>query len=228
MAKLYPPIIEGTLPAFYSTEKEGGTASVKLVVPFSMNKSVPFSEVSGMYLKMKTISNNAYIITKEESKVLDDENFTDTQIIFDLSTEVAKNQLNLGQSYKIQIAYIDKTNTVGYYSTVGIAKYTSEATLEIIDLEPEIDNRHLYTYKGSYHQSKDLTERVYSYWFNIYNSNKQLVTTSGEQLHNIDSDVSPVEIETVTITDENNNETTKTEVQIKDFLYSTDTDKTSE
>ena len=35
MAKLYPPLIEGTIPAFYS---ENGI--VKITIPFSMNKAV--------------------------------------------------------------------------------------------------------------------------------------------------------------------------------------------
>ena len=44
--KLYPPVIEGTIPAFYGTV---------LTVPFVMNKSVSTSEFSGFALKMKTI-----------------------------------------------------------------------------------------------------------------------------------------------------------------------------
>jgi hypothetical protein len=41
--KLYPPNIEGTIPAFYGS---GGTA--QLIVPFSMNRTVSKSEVKGM------------------------------------------------------------------------------------------------------------------------------------------------------------------------------------
>ena len=36
MAKLYPPQINGTIPAFYN-DKEGATM---MVVPFSMNRAV--------------------------------------------------------------------------------------------------------------------------------------------------------------------------------------------
>ena len=35
MSKLFPPILEGTIPAFYS---ENGI--VKITIPFSMNKAV--------------------------------------------------------------------------------------------------------------------------------------------------------------------------------------------
>ena len=52
MAKLYPPNIEGTIPAFYT---EGTT---KIVVPFSMNKAVGKSEVYGFSLKIKYVDGN--------------------------------------------------------------------------------------------------------------------------------------------------------------------------
>ena len=51
--KLYPPNIEGTIPAFYGTT---------LVVPFSMNKAVSKIEVEGMAIKIKTIQSGSYII----------------------------------------------------------------------------------------------------------------------------------------------------------------------
>jgi hypothetical protein len=40
--KLYPPNIEGTIPAFY------GKGTATLTVPFSMNRTVSKSEVWGM------------------------------------------------------------------------------------------------------------------------------------------------------------------------------------
>ena len=41
MAKLFPPVIEGIIPAFYS---ENGI--VKITIPFSMNKAVSKKQVS--------------------------------------------------------------------------------------------------------------------------------------------------------------------------------------
>ena len=58
MAKLYPPNIGGTIPAFC---RDGGT--VKLTVPFSMNRAVGTAEIAGFVLKMKTV-NGTYIGTK--------------------------------------------------------------------------------------------------------------------------------------------------------------------
>mgnify|MGYP003318917547 CR=1 FL=1 len=36
MAKLFPPLIDGTIPAFYSNDE----GAVKITVPFSMNRAV--------------------------------------------------------------------------------------------------------------------------------------------------------------------------------------------
>jgi hypothetical protein len=44
--KLYPPIIEGTIPAFSGSE---------LIVPFIMNRSVSEGQVAGFALKLKTV-----------------------------------------------------------------------------------------------------------------------------------------------------------------------------
>lgn len=54
MAKLYPPVIEGTIPAFNGTT---------LVVPFSMNRSVSQAQINGFALKIKTIQSNTYVVT---------------------------------------------------------------------------------------------------------------------------------------------------------------------
>ena len=47
MSKLYPPYIEGTIPAF--CENKQGT--VIMTVPFSMNRAVNKKQVSGVCLK---------------------------------------------------------------------------------------------------------------------------------------------------------------------------------
>ena len=55
IGKLYPPYIEGTLPAFCDA-KEGTV----LTVPFSMNRAVNKKEVAGFVLKMKNIQSDKY------------------------------------------------------------------------------------------------------------------------------------------------------------------------
>lgn len=58
MAKLFPPIIGDTIPAFYS---ENGI--VKITIPFSMNKAVSNQQVSGFVLKVKTVQSSTYLLT---------------------------------------------------------------------------------------------------------------------------------------------------------------------
>ena len=58
MAKLFPPVLEGTIPAFYS---ENGT--VKITVPFSMNRAVSSAQVKGLALKIKTAQSSSYLYT---------------------------------------------------------------------------------------------------------------------------------------------------------------------
>ena len=60
MAKLYPPYIEGSIPAFYGTS---------LTVPFSMNRSVGRQEVSGIALKVKTIQSNSFLFEDSNGMV---------------------------------------------------------------------------------------------------------------------------------------------------------------
>jgi hypothetical protein len=60
MAKLYPPQIEGTLPAFYDTEEK-----TEIVIPFIMNKTVGWTEIKGLIIKIKNIQNNELVTAIE-------------------------------------------------------------------------------------------------------------------------------------------------------------------
>ena len=59
MARLYPPQIEGVIPAFYGTT---------LVVPFVMNKTVNNNQVIGMVIKIKSIYNNSIVYENKIGK----------------------------------------------------------------------------------------------------------------------------------------------------------------
>jgi hypothetical protein len=59
MVKLYPPILEGTLPAFYSDEK----GIVNITIPFSMNRAVSHTQIGGFELKIKTVQNGNFLYT---------------------------------------------------------------------------------------------------------------------------------------------------------------------
>ena len=171
--RLYPPNIEGTIPAFYGTE---------LTVPFSMNKSVSQDSVYGMQIKIKSVQSGAYLLTSDTTNITYGPYYKAT---FNLSEENSK--LRVGQHYKIQIAYIGQDEEVGYFSTVAVVKYTEKPQIEIKDLDYSIINNHIYEYIGLY-SNVDLSEKVYSYRFDLYDMENNLIQTSGEKLHNADND----------------------------------------
>lgn len=183
MARLAPPIVEGTIPAFW------GTA---ITVPFAMNRSVSTEQVAQMVLKIKTIASSTYLGTVKGN--IDWKTMT---VRFELSeqVEIVKN-LHPGQFYKIQMAFQDYAidakgkkidGEIGYYSAVSVVKHTSQPTVVIDGLKTNLINNHTLTYIGHYSQegeNADTTEKEYKYQFTIYDSNKNIYMTSGEQLHN--------------------------------------------
>jgi hypothetical protein len=98
-------------------------------------------------------------------------------------------KFKIGQYYKVQIAYVNN-DTVGYYSSVAVAKYTTKPNITINTLNEKNLNSHSYSYTGVYSQEHgDTTERVYSYKFNLYNAENVLVSTSGDLLHDTTKDI---------------------------------------
>ena len=195
MAKLFPPLIEGTIPAFYSNE-----GTVKITVPFSMNRAVNKKQVSGFVLKAKTVQSSTYLFTirNQDSNTF---NMEDSPwVTFTLSAQDAS-YLRVGQFYKFQIAYIDNTGSngeIGYYSTVATAKYTQKPVLYISTANAEeglkvgqinMHNTYYMGYYGQVGKNADSNERVYSYEFNVYDPHGKLFATSGEQLHNSSNDM---------------------------------------
>lgn len=179
MAKLYPPYINGTIPAFYCAE---GTAKTSIAVPFTMNKAVAAGEVAGFALKIKTINGdvkdvlynyNANIVTASNASV----------------TFSTSSTFLVGQYYKVQLAYIDSAGVIGYYSTVGIIKCTTKPVVQIEGLTFGQANTHNYSYTGVYSQKGgDVTEKMYSYRFVLYDANDNIIVDSGEKLHNTSFD----------------------------------------
>lgn len=194
--KLYPPLIEGTIPAFCAQETD---SDVTLSVPFSLNRAVAKSEINGFALKIKTVQNSVllgYPIFQTDPGKWDLDN--NLSVTFDMSS-VAK-YLKVGQFYKIQLAYLSynsslKTYEPGYYSTVGVVKYTSRPSISIEGLNENINN-HKYCYVGKYIQDEnigDSTEKLYSSRFRLYNNSGKVLIDSGEIIHNILNDTSAYE-----------------------------------
>ena len=199
MAKLYPPTIPGTIPAFYGTSIE---------VPFSMNRAVGLSEFNGFALKIKKVSGTLVGTVFEDSASAWLERGA---VKFQLPSEISK-QLVQGQFYKVQLAYVKKTGTdarsVGIYSTIGVVKYTTMPMVIIENMDDSVVNNHIYSYSGIYRQvaetysngvttidwsTKDTTEKMYSSRFVIYDSDDNVIKDSGEILHNTTYDTSAYE-----------------------------------
>lgn len=179
MAKLYPPYVEGTIPA---------CAGTVLTVPFSMNRAVGEREVKSFILKLKTVQNSILIKNIPCSSFTFDPEYIAT---FDVS-ELG---LKVGQYYKAQLAYVDENGITGHFSTVGVFKYTADPLLQIEHLSMSEVNKHRGTYIGYYSQKNlDPSEKVYSYRFKLFDSNGALVEDSGELLHNSEVDDSNEEL----------------------------------
>lgn len=195
MVKLYPPIISGTLPAFY-LDMNSLDRSIKITVPFTMNRSVSANQVKGFALKIKTVQNSEYLYTAYTYNKAAFSLEGSSYVNFILSTSNNSNErdlilksLKVGLFYKIQIAYIDNNNEVGNFSTVGISKYTTKPKVEIKGLSSNANNNHIYNYIGTYDQGNgDSTEKVYSYCFNLYDADDNLIASSGEKIHNTTMD----------------------------------------
>lgn len=184
------PIIEGTLPAFYYSEIENGAV---LTVPFSMSRSVHSSEVEGFCLKIKNIQGGDVLLTLEAKK--EDINFADYQVKFKINKEVLDSKkFIVGNFYKAQLAYCYKeknqsTLSVGYFSTVGIIKYTTKPKISILGLDTSFNNVHSYSYTGEYSQlNQDFTEKEYSYRFVVKNSKGLVIEDTGYLIHNSSED----------------------------------------
>ena len=189
MAKLYPPMIEGKLPAF-TKKVEDNSDKIIISVPFQLNMAVGRNEFNSMAIIVKNVQGGHIIadgIFSTSISYIPNNNSYLATFYLDNVNSFAK-----GEYYKIQVAFV-KDNEVGYYSAVGVAKYTTMPTLTIEGLTADI-NHHQYTYTGHYSQKdRDITEKVYSYCFNLYDSAYNLIDTSGEQIHNASTNVNNYE-----------------------------------
>lgn len=181
MAKLFPPLIDGVIPAFY---KDGN--KIHITIPFSLNRTVSPTQIQGIIMKIKTTQSSTYLLTAEQRNTLFYQLDNSPQVDFYLDDN---EKLKVGQFYKIQIAFIGESE-IGYYSTVGIGKYTTKPSVFINDFENNFSNTHNYKYTGIYSQENgDISERVYFYRFDVYDNENNIIMTSGNQLHNSSNDV---------------------------------------
>lgn len=180
--KLYPPTIASSIPAFY---EENGT--VKITVPFSMNRAVSQSQVGGFSLKIKTAQSNFYLGSSSQGLC----DYVKKVVIFylDSNSDLNPNIFKLGQFYKFQLAYINSNDqtTIGYYSTVAVGKFTSKPTVEIKEYANATSSYIPFfnkTCTGIYTVGEDITERPYQYRFIMYDINMNIVEDTDWLLHN--------------------------------------------
>lgn len=117
--RLYPPNLENTIPAFYGTSIE---------VPFSMNSTVSRDQIEGFMLQIKSLTSNSALINNIISNNF---NIEKQRVKFVLPQEQA-NKLNVGQYYKLQIAYLPQ----GYSSERSAVTEQEVLLQKINDLAP--------------------------------------------------------------------------------------------
>ena len=182
MAKLYPPYIEGTLPAFCVDSNGDGV----MAIPFAHNKAVsPSIDWNGrMAVKIKSVQDDVL----EESLDATYNSITGEAIVNLKTSDYS--WLAIQRYYKVQLAYKDNSGTIGYFSTVGVIKCTSKPTVTIVDFLPNNINNNRNEFIGKFEQGEgqDTTEKVYSSKFIITDEDGNEIATSGDILHNVEND----------------------------------------
>jgi len=97
MSKLFPPYIEGSLPAIRSNNNI-------ISIPFNHNPSVSIDEIAGYILLIKTVSTSEKILTLSVYNVTNNSNVVN----FEDTNNILQNYK--GQYLKFQLAYIKKDN----------------------------------------------------------------------------------------------------------------------
>lgn len=181
--KMFPPIISGTIPAFYS---ENGAAI--MTVPFSLSRAVNPRAIGGLIIKIKTVQSNTLLRELQINNSGLVENMINSGLAKFEWNEINDSSVEIGQYLKVQMAFMDKNNNIGYFSTVGVTKYTDKPDIYIKDIEQNVSpgsaTPFKYTYTGIYKINEDLNERPDSYCFLLYNAYKELVENSGWKVHN--------------------------------------------
>ena len=140
----------------------------------------------------KVVSNNGKILASNSTtfnKANSDwkyfsETFTPSEESISIGFESLKDSRSFGL-YDIQL--FKGEYNIGYYSTVGIFKYTTMPNILIEGLERSKINPNIQIYQGVY-ESEDATEKEYSYSFELYNGSEQIYST-GELVHNVNNPV---------------------------------------
>ena len=182
--KLYPPYIEGKLPAFVKTN-----TNTKITIPFQLNPLVGVNDIDKMVLVLKTISGQQIRqVIEGEPYYVYEENNQDifrgyVDFILPNKNENWPTEINVGQYYKVQVAF-QKDSDIGYYSSVGIIKCIDQPTCSIEGLKDQEVVANPFTFTGVYnYDSTADNEKLYSCCFNVYDEDYNIYDTSGDIIH---------------------------------------------
>lgn len=171
--KLNPPQISATLPAFIYEDNE-------LTVPFNLNRAVGENEFNKIAILVRSVQTG---VEKYQSNT-DLITYDSEDNIWKAKFVIEDSFAQVGQYYKIQIAFVSSANdSIGYYSSVGVIKCIAKPTTYI---ESKNGGSNICECTGVY-TNTDVSEKVYSYCFNLYDDNV-LIASSGEQIHNNSKD----------------------------------------
>ena len=162
-SKLYPPILEASIPAFCGNQ---------VAIPFAQNPLV--SNIDYQYFTLQIKKINSELIGVYTSYSYNKEN---NIAYFDLGND-------LGESpnwYKFQLAY--NNGQIGYYSTVAIGRFLGKEapTLQLV-------SNYTGFYRAIYNHPNDLQEKAYSFHFILKNEQDEIIEDLGEQIHDINKD----------------------------------------
>ena len=83
--KLYPPLIDGSLPAFYKRyDTAGKVDKAEITVPFEINRTVSITDIYKIRMRIRTIATNTELVNIDSTSV-------------DLDNHIAKFILNKSQ-----------------------------------------------------------------------------------------------------------------------------------
>ena len=190
----YPPLIDGKIPAFSVVRDE--TTPTIITVPYVLNKAVSHNDFTQMVIRIKAVtSGDVKLQVATDSCKLQNAATGSMYATFnipkdvtgeDKTTELSTFTPTTGNYYKIQVAF-KKDTEQSPWSSVGIAKCTATPTLSISSLQYEIDNVNPNIYIGTY-ENLDVTEKLYSYKFTVYDDKDNIYETSGNLIHNGSTD----------------------------------------
>lgn len=199
----YPPLIEGKLPAFAINPDPNSTEKISFSIPYRLNKAVSTEDFSRMAIMIKTVTTGTIKLDSDTQSCAETYYLTSNNLYsanFTIDRDENENDTSLttftpaiGNYYKVQLAFKDfeggdETKPIySPWSSVGVIKCTATPTVEISSLDDSISNNEQTLYIGSY-INKDVTEKLYSYQFTVYDKDDQVYDTSGELIHNTSTD----------------------------------------